>query len=46
MKEKYLGIDIKDTSLSCCCYVLYGLKTGAIEIARKLGMFDESALRD
>jgi hypothetical protein len=46
VKERYLNLDIEYAPLACCCNILHSLYGGAIEVPRKLGMLDESALRD
>jgi len=46
MNGRYLGINVKDAALACCCDVLYSLKTGAVKIPGKLGVFDECVLGD
>lgn len=44
--ERYLNLNIENAPLARCCHILYSLYGGAIEVARKLGMLDESALGD
>jgi hypothetical protein len=46
LKERYLNLNIENAPLACCCNILYSLYGGAIKVSRKLGMLDESALRD
>ena len=46
MDGRYLGINVKDAALPCCCDILYSLKTGAVKITGKLSVFDECALGD
>jgi len=46
MDGRYLGINVKDAALSCCCDILYSLKTGAVKITGKLSVFDKCAFGD